>query len=55
MTEKNCSCEPGRPGSCPSCFAEQLTEYWCETCRLSVPEKRCPHCGLKTKKKRQKS
>jgi len=55
MTEKNCRCEVGRPESSPCCRAEQIFAYWCETCQVSVPDKRCPQCGLKAKKKRQES
>jgi len=55
MEPKNCACDPTRPGSCPSCRAEAIFAYWCESCRRSVAGKRCPYCGLKAKKKRQES
>jgi predicted RNA-binding protein with PUA domain len=27
--------------------------YWCETCQQLVADKRCPGCGLKSRKVRQ--
>jgi len=53
MATKNCGCaghEAG--GSCAACSAGDIFSYWCKTCSRSVPEKRCPYCGLKTQKKK---
>ncbi|MBU5635378.1 hypothetical protein KOM00_01360 [Geomonas sp. Red69] len=37
---------------CAACRGEETFPYWCETCGRSVPEKRCPYCGLKAQKKK---
>jgi predicted RNA-binding protein with PUA domain len=47
-----CSCQLPA-GACQACGAEEIFSYWCEQCERSVPEKRCPYCGLKARKKRQ--
>jgi len=40
-------------GSCSGCPGEEVFGFWCGSCQRSVPEKRCPYCGLKARKKRQ--
>ena len=54
MTDGKCSCgEEHREGGCAGCRAEEIFSYWCKSCLRSVPEKRCPYCGLKTQKKKE--
>ncbi|BCS54936.1 hypothetical protein [Geobacter sp. SVR] len=51
MTDKPCAGGRDKSGEpCPCCETDQSCGYWCETCRRPVAEKRCPLCGLKTKK-----
>ncbi|HEY5513674.1 MAG TPA: hypothetical protein VIK40_08525 [Geomonas sp.] len=53
MTTKECGCSGEKPqGVCAACRGEAIFSYWCESCNRSVPEKRCPLCGLKARKKR---
>lgn len=54
MTSDKCGCGGDREKeSCAVCLiGQELLSYWCQTCRVAVPEKRCPHCGLKAQKKR---
>jgi hypothetical protein len=53
MAEKKCGCgEDHGQGGCAGCDSEQVFSYYCESCERSVPEKRCPYCGLKARKKR---
>jgi hypothetical protein len=52
MADK-CNCGEGHQGSCGGCGMEEIFGYWCDTCKTSVPDKRCPNCGLKTKKKKE--
>lgn len=52
MAEKGCSCGEKHEGGCAGCAMEEIFSYWCESCKRSVPEKRCPYCGLKSKRKR---
>lgn len=49
--QSGCSDKEGHEG-CAACRSEEIFAYWCKTCNRSVAEKRCPHCGLKTQKKR---
>lgn len=52
MTKKKCECgAEKRQGTCEACRADEIFVYWCKTCNTSVPDKRCPHCGLKTQRK----
>ena len=44
--------ECGEEG-CAACRSEEIFAFWCGSCERSVPEKRCPYCGLKARKKRQ--
>jgi len=37
---------------CASCGQKPQLRYWCEVCEKVVDEKRCPSCGLKTRKVR---
>jgi len=54
MATINCVCGGDkREGACPAPCAEEKLPYWCESCERSVPEKRCPFCGLKAGKKRR--
>jgi len=54
MKSKKCGCSAEqRQGSCPGCHGEEVFSFWCDSCERSVPEKRCPYCGLKARKKRQ--
>jgi len=60
--KKGCFCgggttqEPGEnqqgQGSCGGCSGLQLELYWCETCRIAVPDKRCHLCGQKARRSR---
>ncbi|MGA7826777.1 MAG: hypothetical protein WCA04_03895 [Geobacteraceae bacterium] len=36
--------------ACERCRNETQFLYWCEVCEKAVEEKRCPSCGLKTRK-----
>ena len=54
MGKNNSGCGSEQPhGGCAGCAGEELFSYWCDSCERSVPEKRCPYCGLKARKKRQ--
>jgi len=33
-----------------TCAKKTRFLYWCEVCERTVEEKRCPSCGLKTRK-----
>lgn len=56
MATGKCKCGRGKPGEvCPVCGEGDLPGYWCEVCNQAVMEKRCPLCGLKTRKIRGKS
>lgn len=51
--DKQCGCgDELRDQGCAACRAEDFFLYWCKTCNRSVPEGRCPYCGLKTQKKK---
>jgi len=53
MATIHCVCGDKQQEGCSvPCEGEKLP-YWCESCERSVPEKRCPFCGLKARKKRQ--
>ena len=55
MTETHCSCGSTKNGmDCPACRERRELPYWCESCRQAVTEKRCPLCGLKAKRIREK-
>ncbi|GFO54127.1 hypothetical protein GMSM_11340 [Geomonas sp. Red276] len=47
-----CGCGGVQNGECLSCGMDAMLPYWCASCRRPVPEKRCPHCGLKAKRKK---
>ena len=51
IKQSGCS-EKERHEGCAACRGEEIFAYWCTTCSRSVAEKRCPYCGLKTRKKR---
>jgi predicted RNA-binding protein with PUA domain len=48
MATKRCGCADQEQGSCAACRREEIVWYWCDSCKRSVPDKRCPLCGLKT-------
>jgi len=55
MTDENCICGSAKSGAdCSLCRERKYLPYWCESCRQAVAEKRCPLCGLKAKKIREK-
>ncbi|MHB8121713.1 MAG: hypothetical protein ACYDG4_06110 [Desulfuromonadaceae bacterium] len=39
--------------ACLTCGNGAPLLYWCETCQKLVSDKRCPDCGLKSRKIRQ--
>jgi predicted RNA-binding protein with PUA domain len=54
MSKKECDCNEDNSGTeCLTCDRILLLSYWCETCKRPVAEKRCPGCGLKSRKVRQ--
>jgi predicted RNA-binding protein with PUA domain len=54
MNRQGCTCSEKNPEmTCRLCGSDLPLAYWCETCQQLVPDKRCPHCGLKTRKVRQ--
>jgi predicted RNA-binding protein with PUA domain len=54
MDKNNCACgKEHQQESCAACRSEEIFSYWCDSCERSVPEKRCPYCGLKARRKRQ--
>lgn len=50
MATKGCSCGDVKSAQSCGCPGAGTELYWCESCRRVVPDKRCPHCGLKAKK-----
>ncbi|ACM20278.1 hypothetical protein Geob_1921 [Geotalea daltonii FRC-32] len=49
MNDRQCTCPGGMQDlQCEVC--SQRPTYWCDNCKKEVPEKRCPLCGLKTRK-----
>ncbi len=51
METKECDCcEKNNWNACGKCVIKELPQYWCETCGKQLPEKRCPDCGLKSRK-----
>jgi len=53
MTTEKCQCgEHESQQNCASCRSEEIFAYWCKSCNRSVPDKRCPYCGLKAQKKK---
>jgi predicted RNA-binding protein with PUA domain len=53
MEQNKCACgKEHQEKSCTACHSEEIFSYWCDSCERSVPEKRCPYCGLKARKKR---
>lgn len=54
MNREDCSSGDKEPEiACKMCGSEITLPYWCETCQRPVAEKRCPCCGLKTRKSRR--
>ncbi len=52
MNEKKDACGEEAAETCPVCGKVEHQVYWCEVCDRVVPEKRCPFCGMKARKKR---
>ena len=50
MAEKKDCCGAPQETKCGGC-ADALA-YWCESCHKATAEKRCPLCGLKTRRAR---
>lgn len=50
MAGKNDQCGCGAGQKCPHISDIVNNEYWCDACERISPEKRCPLCGLKTRK-----
>jgi hypothetical protein len=49
--EKTCACVGAEPeGHGRRCDGEERLAFWCDICRRPVAEKRCPGCGLKTRR-----
>jgi hypothetical protein len=44
-----CACQEKEPENCSMCGGDETPGYWCEVCGRTVPEKRCPLCGLKAR------
>jgi len=42
----------GKPEEVSPVGGSKLLPYWCDNCQRQVVDKRCPLCGLKTKKVR---
>ena len=51
-TKETCCHDMNEQEGCAACRREQIFPYWCPSCNRSVPEKRCPYCGLKAQKKK---
>lgn len=51
-TKESCCHESPEQEGCAACRREEIFPYWCPSCNRSVPEKRCPYCGLKAQKKK---
>lgn len=51
MTGEKCGCGDKEKDGCAGCGVD-IFPYWCESCKRSVPDKRCPYCGLKSQRKR---
>ena len=53
MADGKCACGGGMPEEArPVCGSGEALRYWCEVCGRAVAEKRCPLCGLKTRRMR---
>lgn len=52
-TKSGGCCDHKEQEGCAACRSDEIFAYWCETCQRSLPEKRCPYCGLKTRKKKE--
>ncbi|HEY6873318.1 MAG TPA: hypothetical protein VI298_11400 [Geobacteraceae bacterium] len=51
MADEMCARGAGKPDEiCSACGERQPLPCWCDTCKRAVAEKRCPLCGLKTRK-----
>ncbi len=55
MPERKCDCSrKGSDKECLVCAEQDKLGYWCANCQRTVPQKRCPLCGLKARRIRQK-
>jgi predicted RNA-binding protein with PUA domain len=50
MSGVKCTCGDNQRKACPVCEKRESPGYWCEICGQVVTDKRCPLCGLKTRK-----
>jgi predicted RNA-binding protein with PUA domain len=50
MSGVKCTCGDNPRKACPVCEKRESPGYWCEICGQVVTDKRCPLCGLKTRK-----
>jgi predicted RNA-binding protein with PUA domain len=54
MADDVCECCKNTPAAaCQHCTTGTPLLYWCDTCQQPVPEKRCPDCGLKSRRMRE--
>ncbi len=53
MGDEKCTCGERSGQACPVCGKGEPPVYWCEVCDRAVADKRCPFCGLKTRKMRR--
>ena len=54
MADEKCRCGMEKSGEVSQvCEACKQAGYWCDVCKRIVAEKRCPLCGLKTRKIRR--
>ncbi|WP_198419825.1 hypothetical protein [Geomonas edaphica] len=49
---EKCSHTPEERTGCAACLEEESEPFWCGSCNRGVPQKRCPYCGLKARKKK---
>jgi len=52
MADEKCGCGQEQEATCAECRREETFSYWCSSCDRAVPDKRCPYCGLKSKKRK---
>ena len=49
---ERCGCGEKHEEGCAGCRPDEPLPFWCESCERFVAEKRCPSCGLKTRRKK---
>ncbi len=55
-TDEKCTGSINEKGEhCTVCRQREMPGYWCDVCEREVAEKRCPLCGLKARKIREKN